>query len=184
MYIYGRILERTIHDRNEIIIEKNIAYIQLYDRYCKPTEKAIIDNEDVDLCKKYKWSLTAYGYATARIGKKRTLLHNFVMNRNGSLKVQADHKNRIRHDCRKSNLRICTCSENKYNVGLMSTNTSGFRGVYLNKGKWVAEIKAKHKYHCLGRFVDKIEAAKVRDKAALELHGKFAFLNFPVEARL
>lgn len=183
MHTYGYILERTMHDKNEIIINKDIAYIQLYDRDCKPIEKAIIDNDDVDKCKDYKWSLTAYGYVTARVEGKRTLLHNFVMNRNGSLKIQLDHKNRKPLDCRKSNLRICTCSENKYNIAIRTDNTSGFRGVYLDKrsNKWIAEIVANNQHYPLGRFDDKVEAARTRDRAALELHGEFAYLNFPAE---
>jgi len=183
MYDYGRILDRTIHDRNEFIIEGDIAYIQLYDIRCKPTKKAIIDSEDADKCKDYKWSLTKYGYVTAHIKDKRDLLHNFIMNRNGSLKIQADHENRIPLDCRKSNLRICTCSQNKYNIAITARNTSGFRGVYLDKQskKWVAEIVAEHKYYYIGSFYDKIEAAKERDKMALKLHGEFAYLNFPIE---
>ena len=31
----------------------------------------------------------------------------------------------------------------------------------------------------LGRFDTKIEAAKARDRKAYELHGEFAYLNFP-----
>jgi len=184
MYDYGRILDRTIHDRNEFIIEGDVAYIQLYDIYCKPTEKAIIDSEDVDKCRDYKWGLTN-GYATSRINGKKVLLHNFIMNRNGSLKIQTDHENRIPLDCRKTNLRTCTCSENKYNIALRNDNTSGFRGVSFDRksNMWIAEIVADHIHYHVGRFYDKVQAAKARDTMALKLHGEFAYLNFPIKEK-
>lgn len=179
---HGRILERTIYDRNEIIIEGDIAYIQLYDTHCKPIKKAIIDKEDIDKCKQYKWGITGR-YVLSVIKGKGILLHNFVLNRKASHKIQVDHRNQIKHDCRKSNLRLCTPNQNKYNACLISTNTSGFKGVYFSKQtkKWVAEIKANKTKYNLGYFFDKIKAAKARDKAAIKMHGEFAVLNFPNE---
>ena len=46
---YGKILERTIRDPNEVIIEEEIAYICLYDKDCKERERCIIDVEDIKL---------------------------------------------------------------------------------------------------------------------------------------
>ena len=88
-----------------------------------------------------------------------------------------DHVNQDKLDNRKSNLRICTRSENQCNIGLKSNNTSGYKGVSRNGDKWLAEIYvSKQKVH-LGRFTCKHEAAKVYNNAALELHGVFACLN-------
>lgn len=58
-------------------------------------------------------------------------------------------------------------------------NTSVFRGVYLNKGKWNAQIKKGRKSYFLYRGENEEEAARAYDRKALELHGKKAILNFP-----
>lgn len=181
---HGEILKRTRFDPNEIITEKNIAYIQLYNKNCVPIGKAIIDKEDVDKCRDYKWRLSKYGYVVTNVKRKGIFLHNFILSRKASRKVQVDHKNRIKHDCRKLNLRLCTPNQNKYNACLISTNTSGFKGIYFSKqtNKWVAQIIANGKCYNLGHFAHKTEAAKMRDKATIKMHGEFAVLNFPNEA--
>jgi hypothetical protein len=45
--------------------------------------------------------------------------------------------------------------------------------------KWQVQIKINHKSHYIGIFKDEEEAARAYDKAARELHGEFAALNFP-----
>ena len=40
-------------------------------------------------------------------------------------------------------------------------------------------ITSRGKHFYLGRYDTKIEAAKARDRKAFELHGEFAYLNFP-----
>lgn len=180
---HGEILKRTRFDPNEIIVKNNIAHIQLYDKNCVSTGKAIIDEEDVNKCRSYKWHLNKYGYVATDVKGKRIFLHNFILNRKASHKIQVDHKNQIKHDCRKSNLRLCTPNQNKYNVGLISTNTSGFKGIYFSKqtNKWVAQIIANGKCYSLGHFARKKEAAEMRDMATRKMHGDFAVLNFPNE---
>lgn len=64
--------------------------------------------------------------------------------------------------------------------------TSQFLGVYQPASmpdKWFARIKGNDKHVYLGPFDDEVEAARARDRAAIELHGEFAFLNFPEEAQ-
>lgn len=54
--------------------------------------------------------------------------------------------------------------EARMNGSLVSTNSSGYNGVYLNKrsGKWVAQITFKGKTHYLGSYAEIEEAAKAR----------------------
>jgi hypothetical protein len=66
--------------------------------------------------------------------------------------------------------------------GLLSTNTSGYKGVSPNKSKtrWIAFIHyGKHRY--LGTFDLAEDAARVYDKAAKAAWGTDCFLNFPDE---
>ena len=54
---------RTIYDRNEIRIDGDVAYVDLYDNKCNVIAAAIIDAEDVPLIRYTKWKLSNSGYA-------------------------------------------------------------------------------------------------------------------------
>lgn len=58
------------------------------------------------------------------------------------------------------NTRPCNLS-----AKLQSNNTSGYKGVYMNRNKWVASITFQKKYHYLGRFDNKEDAIKARKEA-------------------
>ena len=64
---------------------------------------------------------------------------------------------------------ISTISHNR----LSPKNTSGVRGVYWGRGKWVARITFKKKDYHLGSFVEINEAAKVRKEAEERIFGGF-----------
>lgn len=68
------------------------------------------------------------------------------------------------------------------NIGIRKNNTSGFKGVIFKKkiNKWKAQITFQGKYKSLGCFFCIVKAARAYDKAAIELFGEFARLNFPV----
>jgi len=91
--------------------------------------------------------------------------------------LEIDHINRNVLDNRRSNLRYATKAQNKYNNGMLRTNTSGYRGVDAFKGRWRAQIMVNWKKKYLVVYSTKEEAAKAYNCAALNLHGKFAFLN-------
>jgi len=64
---------------------------------------------------------------------------------------------------------------------LRKTNSSGYRGVKKSRKRWSADIHTGGQYLHLGMFDVPEEAAKAYDKAALEIFGARAILNFPVQ---
>ncbi len=97
--------------------------------------------------------------------------------------TKVDHRDSDGLNNVRDNLRIATNSQNGCNRGVGGSNTSGFKGVsfHAHRGKWHAEIMIDGKATRLGYFETATEAAVAYDKAATELHGEFARLNFPEE---
>lgn len=92
---------------------------------------------------------------------------------------EIDHINRNKHDNRLENLRVCSRSQNTGNVGLRSTNVTGYRGVWFAKhaGRWRAAIKINGRSKHLGYFGTAQFAAIAYNIAARKHFGEFAHLN-------
>lgn len=75
----------------------------------------------------------------------------------------------------KENCRWATKSQQAINRRLSSRNTSGYRGVswYKLTNRWVVAANKK----TIGYFLDKDEAARAYNSAALKFYGKDALLN-------
>lgn len=123
---------------------------------------SIIDKEDFVKVNRYTWRISKNGYV---INRQVGYLHRYLLNPPNSLDV--DHINHVKLDNRRSNLRICTRSQNSMNTKIPSNNTSGVKGVYKCKttGKWATEIKVNGKKIWLGRYASLDEAREVRAKA-------------------
>ena len=168
---HGHILERTIYDPNEFVMEGEIIRIFLYDEYSCKCGEAIIDREDYDIVKNYKWGLSC-GYCATGTGGSKIRIHTLLVG-----KKRIDHKNRNGLDNRRSNLRECTQQQNIFNAGISSKNTSGFKGVSGVGKKWNARIKKSGINYGLGNFDKKEDAALAYNVKAKELFGEFAYLN-------
>ena len=155
----------------EIIIKSNIYGIK----------KCLIDTLDFNLVHNFRWYLSKKNKKRFDIlsqrNKKKIYIHRLIMNCPEGMDV--DHINHEPSDNRKCNLRICTHQENTYN-NISNKGSSRFIGVSYKKelGKWRSYAFKDYKQINLGLFESEIEAAKVRDKAAKELFGEFANLNF------
>ena len=91
-----------------------------------------------------------------------------------------DHINGDGLDNRRGNLRLATKSQNRiHRVTPRRGSKSGYLGVSQHKNRWRAIAHCQGVRHDLGLFEDPIEAALAYDRAARQLHGDFATLNFP-----
>lgn len=85
------------------------------------------------------------------------LLHRWLLGLSPGDRLIGDHKDGNPLDCRRSNLRVVTPGESSANVAARAG--SGFRGVYLCRGRWQARCKYRGKIHSLGTFDNPEEAA-------------------------
>ena len=145
---------------------------------------ALVDDEDYQELLKYHWStcLNKRGnYITsAYINKKNTLMHRLIMNPPDGMCV--DHKNHNTLDNQRSNLRICTKTQNDYNR--RKDNRVKYKGIMLCVDKkrtkpYRARIMVNKKFRYSVYCASDLEAAIEYDKLATFYFGEFACLNFP-----
>lgn len=125
------------------------------------------------------------GYMRVSIDGFPRLYHRMIfLHQKGYLPRFLDHIDRDPTNNRIENLRECNMNENYCNRGKQANNTTGYKGVYWKKDKrkFKAQISFEKVEYFLGYFDNKIDAAKAYDNKAIELHGKFAYLNFPQES--
>lgn len=170
----------TINLGLTIMEDSNMKKIQLANN----KGVVLVDDSDFEELSKNKWCIhqgkyTAYAKTTVyRDGKKKTIrMHRLIMNAPKGMDV--DHRDGNGLYNFRSNLRICTHSQNMMNQRRYA-GTSKYKGVSWEKrwGKWEAKIRENGKDHYLGSSSSEIECAKMYDSAALKYFGEFARTNF------
>lgn len=114
-YKYGKVLDnnpRTTHDPNEIVIYDNYAEIILYDNKSYEIARALIDLDDVEKVKKYKWCLVENGEKHV-VTRDSYALHTLIMDCPKDKSVMHINGNNL--DNRKSNLRILEQARKMHN---------------------------------------------------------------------
>jgi hypothetical protein len=148
---------------------------------------AIIDDADLSLIKRFKWSCGSTDGKYASTHDPDTgatiLMHRLILGVHRDSVPEVDHRNSDGYDNRRSNLRVATRQQNAFNKRKKQNTSSKFIGVYWNKinHKWCAQYMQDGKAYYVGSFADETEAAKARDAAIRELRGDFAKLNFPTD---
>lgn len=140
---------------------------------------SIVDDEDYDRITKHKWHISfkcpgKSFMVQSTIKGKNIYLHRFLMNPASHLVV--DHIDRNPLNNQKSNLRVCTRSDNQKNK-LIQPKTSIYKGVSKRGGKYGVYIRINGKHTYIGSFDNEKDAALAYDDAAIKHHGEFAYLN-------
>lgn len=156
---------------------------------------AQVDDKNYDWLIRWKWHIlfasknVMYAVRTQHLWmenkkrqvKKMIYMHRQIMNITDRT-IRVDHRDHDGLNCQEYNLRIATHQQNLCNKGKYKKDASSkYIGVYFDKryGTYWATVNSKGvKYH-VGTFKNEEEAAIARDLKAKELHGEFAYLNFP-----
>lgn len=166
---YGKILKRTRFTPNEIVNCGKHSEIIIYNNKCNEIARTLIDKEDIEKVKGFKWCLNSSGYAITTYQSKFIFLHHFLIGYplNG---LEVDHINHNPLDNRKQNLRIVTRSQNSMN----RKNAKGICWCKKSK-KWMAHIEINQKPIYLGSFVKEQDALNARKKAEIKYFGKYRY---------
>ena len=144
---------------------------------------ALVDDEDFEYLNQWKWTCVGRGYAQRKYsikgGRKgiNMYMHRDIVSIPKDKFI--DHINGNGLDNRKSNLRICTLSQNNANRKKSINGTSMYKGVswYSPYGKWCARICKNDLDIFIEYFKSEKEAALAYNEAAIKYHGEFANLN-------
>jgi hypothetical protein len=179
MWKFGFIQNRTKADPNEFTIEGDICLIGLYNNKSEKIAEAIIDSEDYERCKIYRWyALKDNGVGNLYVRSEKVgWLAPFILGIKTDNKIVVDHKDGNALDNRKTNLQKITHQQNCFKQKLSSLNESGYRGVTGKEGKWRAQIGFNGGRYNLGVYSEKNLAALAYNEKAKELFGRFAVLN-------
>ena len=151
---------------------------------------ALVDDEDFASVSPFKWYANRMGhhyYAVRNVvqaGGRRgaALMHREILTAPAGFEV--DHRRHFDEerivDNRRSNLLVCTKSDNQHNRGKYKRGTSIFKGVCAIGRRWRADLRIKGKRIYLGCYEREVDAALVYDLAAVKHFGAQAQTNFPV----
>ena len=134
----------------------------------------VVDDIDFDRFGHLKWrARISDDIATGYVWAGSKLLHRLILDAPKGMEV--DHIDGDGFNNMRSNLRLCTKSQNQHNQGLRKDNSTGFKGVSRehSSGLYEANIKLNGRQRKLGRFKTPELAHAARCVAVQELHGSF-----------
>lgn len=170
---------------NEYEIDGNVTRIKL--KYKNDVLWAIIDTEDLQRlidfqyhwCARYRRHIKDF-YVQCNTyfnGIHKTIaLHQFVLNY--FEKSGIDHINNQTLDNRKENLRIANARQNHWNRKSKNvTNTTGYRNVIFQNGKYIVKIQIDGKQTTMGKFDDLDEAGAFAEEMRQKYYGEWSGKN-------
>ena len=145
---------------------------------------ALVDDADYEWLSQRKWWANQH-HSTFYAAQGAELMHRAILGLQPGDKRQCDHRDGNGLNNQRSNLRICTQTQNIRSQRKRKNTTSRYKGIYWHcrDCKWCSRIRVNNNLIWLGYFNSEIEAAKVYDAAAIEHHGEFALTNKALELR-
>ena len=159
-----------------------VIRIPLRDRTGGVVAHALVDDDDYERLNlgRWRWCRNSKGYVmrTTHVGGRAMnfRLHRVVMDAPDGIEV--DHRNGNKLDNRRSNLRLATSALNSQNQLLSHANTSGYRGVTRERGRWKAKSVLDGRTHHIGYYATAEEAGRAAAS------WRAAHMPFSVEASL
>jgi hypothetical protein len=139
-----------------------------------------VDDEDFDYLNQWKWFEDKDGYAVRanidRNTKKKLTampMHRLLMNPPKGMVV--DHIDRSKTNNQRSNLRICTPEQNRYNMA--PRNKLGLKGIKETKEGWSVRIRSNGEYIDLGVFDSVVMAVYAYNHAVDKYQGEYGYKN-------
>lgn len=141
---------------------------------------AEVDEEDYERASAMRWSLAGRGYARAGVRDEDGRFHSVYLHRlvlGDPVGLQVDHRNGDKLDCRRSNLRAVTNSQNHAGYSSKPPGASGERGVYLDRrrGTYEGRVVRQGVTYRKSGFATVAEAVEWRDRTGREVHGEHYF---------
>lgn len=136
---------------------------------------AIVDREDAPNLICHNWRLDKDGFAVAHVDVDGThyssmRMHRFITKAPKGFDV--DHRNHVRLDNRRKNLRVCTHAQNMLNHLGYNGEQRGIR--QRKNGSWSAAIQHDGRQMHLGCFPTMERAKRARRAAELKYRGEYA----------
>ena len=140
--------ERRLRDGKKKTNKNSYYYYENQYYIVQLTKNKWITAEDCNktriLLRLHSWCVGTDGYAMTSINGTTKMWHQLFLTYEDGL--EGDHINRLRYDNRSDNLRIVTRRVNNRNRTKPDVNTSGVKGVHLDRnGKkiyWKAQIQS------------------------------------------
>lgn len=147
---------------------------------------AIVDDADYEMLMSHSvsWSAGSTIICRSKITHQTETMGRLILGLGRDHYQQCDHIDHDIYNNLRSNLRVCSPSENQRNKKIYPNKVSMFRGVVYDKGRvkcWKVKLSFKkdnHQIHLnLGRFDNQIDAAITYNIAAYKHYGEYACLN-------
>ena len=145
---------------------------------------AKVDDGDYEFLNQWRWSVKIRGHSIyvhrtdISDGCRRHIyMHLLILS--APTEMDVDHKDGDGLNNQRSNIRLCTHTQNMGNRKRQKSATSKYKGLHLskNKKKWIADIRVDGRTQHIGAFKTEENAAIAYNIYAEKYHGEFARYN-------